>query len=401
MGIYLNPGNQAFVESLRSEIYVDMTGLIGYTNSIFGTKQKNICISRPRRFGKSMAAEMLMAYYDRGCDSEKLFQGMEISKDRSFKDHLNQHDVIFMNMQKFLSRAKTIEEMVEYLQEQIVNEIKDVYPKYVKDHQTLSVALAEVYSGTKNPFVIIIDEWDCIFREYKKDVKAQTKYLDFLRDLLKDANYISITYMTGILPIKKYGSHSALNMFDEYSMTDPGPLAKYVGFTEEVVKELCEKYQMDFTEVKRWYDGYVFDGNLHIYSPKSVVDAMRRRKLNNYWTQTETYEALKIYIEMNFDGLRDAVTLMLGGGRCRVNPRKFQNDMTTFESKDDVMTLLIHLGYLAFDEEKREVFIPNMEVESEFANAIEGAGWDEVLLVGINYDKSSKVHQCRIEKVEK
>ena len=185
--------------------------------------------------------------------------------------------------------------------------------------------------------------------------------------------------MTGILPIKKYGTHSALNMFEEYSMTNADMVAEYVGFTEAEVLELCNRYDMDFTEVQRWYDGYLFDGNLHIYNPKSVVDAMRRRKLSSYWTQTETYEALKVYIDMNHDGLRDAVTLMLGGGRCKINTRTFQNDMTTFKSRDDVLTLLIHLGYLAYDERKQEVFIPNQEIEGEYANAVEGAGWKNVI----------------------
>ena len=185
--------------------------------------------------------------------------------------------------------------------------------------------------------------------------------------------------MTGILPIKKYGSHSALNMFTEFSMTNPRILAEFVGFTESEVKCLCESYKMDFAEAARWYDGYTFRRVSHIYSPKSVVDAMLNEEFDSYWTQTETYEALKIYIEMNFDGLKDSIIEMLAGNHIRLNIATFQNDMTTFQSKDDVMTLLIHLGYLAYDFKTQEVFIPNYEVSREFANAIQGSGWENVI----------------------
>ena len=208
----------------------------------------------------------------------------------------------------------------------------------------------------------------------KDNEEGQKKYLDYLRNLLKDKAYVDLVYMTGILPIKKYGSHSALNMFTEFSMTQPLFMAEYVGFTETEVKELCDRYQMDFAEIQRWYDGYSFEEG-HIYSPRSVVTAMLTRKFSNFWSQTETYEALRIYIEMNFDGLKDAIMKMLSGERCRINIATFKNDMTTFRSKDDVFTLLVHLGYLGYDEKERQVFIPNYEVSEEFINALQGEDW--------------------------
>lgn len=378
MGIYLNPGNESFAESLRSEIYVDKTGLIACTNRMLGTKQKYVCISRPRRFGKSMAAEMLAAYYGRGCDSREMFQGLEIAEHASFEKYRNQYDVLFLNVQNFLSRAGNAKDTVSCLQEIVLRELKKSFPGQVYESEDyLPAALEEIYGETKRGFVIILDEWDCIFREKKQDTEAQNFYLDFLRALLKDKLYVKLAYMTGILPIKKYGTHSALNMFNEYSMMNPGMFDRYAGFTEEEVKELCRKYHMDFAEAERWYDGYRFRKITHVYSPKSVVDAMLREEFDSYWPRTETYEALKVYINLNFDGLRNSIILMLGGIRCKVDPETFQNDMTTFQGKDDVLTLLIHLGYLAYDAEKKEVFIPNQEVEYEFATAIKGAGWDE------------------------
>ena len=208
--------------------------------------------------------------------------------------------------------------------------------------------MQDIYTESKCPFVLIIDEWDCIFREFKNDKEAQEKYLDFLRDLIKDKSYIHLAYMTGILPIKKYGTHSALNMFDEFSMIDPGPLASYVGFTESEVEKLCGEYQMDIDEIRNWYDGYSFEEVPSVYSPKSVVSCMRLGKLGNYWNQTETFEALQLYIDMNFEGLRDDILSMLAGEEVPVNTGSFTNDMTTFRTEDDVLTLLIHLGYLGY-----------------------------------------------------
>ena len=187
-----------------------------------------------------------------------------------------------------------------------------------------------------------------------------------------------MAYMTGILPIKKYGTHSALNMFDEFSMIEPGPLASYVGFTETEVQKLCGQYDMELEEVKNWYDGYSFDKALSVYSPRSVVSCMRLGKIGNYWNQTETFEALQVYIDMNFDGLKDDVLSMIAGNQVPVNIGSFTNDMTTFRSEDDVLTLLIHLGYLGYDSDNKAVFIPNGEIRSEYVNAVSVSDWGEV-----------------------
>jgi hypothetical protein len=246
------------------------------------------------------------------------------------------------------------------------------------DENDLAETMQDIFAESECPFIVIIDEWDCIFREFKHDKAAQEIYLDFLRDLLKDKEYIYLAYMTGILPIKKYGTHSALNMFDEFSMIDPGPLAEYVGFTEKEVEALCQKYQMDINEIKNWYDGYSFEEVEAVYSPKSVVSCMRLGKLGNYWNQTETFEALQIYIDMNFEGLRDDILSMIAGETVPVNTRSFTNDMTTFRTEDDVLTLLIHLGYLGYRYADKTVFIPNEEIRSEYVSAIAVSDWGEV-----------------------
>ena len=245
----------------------------------------------------------------------------------------------------------------------------------------MAAALREIFVETGRQFIFLIDEWDCVMRERQESETMQKQYLDFLRDLLKDQPYVALAYVTGILPVKKYGQHSALNMFWEYSMTNQKMLEEYTGFTEEEVKELCGRYDMDFEEISSWYDGYRFKNYKHIYNPKSVVEAMTCRDCSNYWTSTETYEALKIYMEMDFDGLRAEIVQMLGGGRVRVNTRSFQNDMRNFNTKDDVLTLLIHLGYLGYDSNEKEAFIPNKEIIEEFENAMSVGGWPNVMNV--------------------
>ena len=326
-----------------------------------------------------MAANMLSAYYSRGCDSKELFQNLEIAEDDQFETYLNQYDVIFLNVQEFLSQSKNIDEMISLIRRSVLWDLLGEYPEFrYFDTFNLTRTMQDVYQQTKCPFVVIIDEWDCVFREYKTDRETQERYLDFLRDLLKDKGYIHLAYMTGILPIKKYGTHSALNMFDEFSMIEPGPLASYVGFTETEVQKLCGQYDMELEEVKNWYDGYSFDKALSVYSPRSVVSCMRLGKIGNYWNQTETFEALQVYIDMNFDGLKDDVLSMIAGNQVPVNIGSFTNDMTTFRSEDDVLTLLIHLGYLGYDSDNKAVFIPNGEIRSEYVNAVSVSDWGEV-----------------------
>ena len=379
MGRYLNQGNENFQKSVNSEIYIDKTGLIEYTNRVINTLQGYVCISRPRRFGKSMAANMLTAYYSRGCDSRELFNEFEISKSMDFEKYRNKYNTISLNMQEFLSRSNNIDELIDRVKKLVLRDIKKEYPEVdYFDDTDLIESIQDVYEEKKCPFIVIIDEWDCIFREFRQDKEAQEKYLDFLRDLLKDKACIHLAYLTGILPIKKYGTHSALNMFDEFSMLNPGPLASYVGFTEEEVEALCIQYKMDIEEVKTWYDGYSFPSEPSVYSPRSVVNSMLFGKIENYWNQTETFEALQAYIDMNFEGLKDDVLSMIAGESVPVNTGSFTNDMTTFRIEDDVLTLLIHLGYLAYDSDNKTVKIPNNEVRNGYVNSVSASDWGEV-----------------------
>lgn len=378
MGLYVNPGNEEFDRATKSKIYVDKTGMISFINQNLNTEHQNICVSRPRRFGKSIAANMLVAYYSRGCNSKELFEKLKIAGDAGFEEHLNKYNVIHLNMQQFLGRTKTIDEMLELLTRKVTRELKREFSDVTYYEEDLVSVIEEIYSQTHSFFIFIIDEWDCIFRVKGNDTDAQKIYLNFLRDLLKNQPYCVLAYMTGILPIKKYGEHSALNMFDEYSMTNQRELAEFTGFTEQEVQELCPAYDMPYEKMKQWYDGYDLKG-IQIYNPRSVVMSLLGHDFDSYWTKTETYEALKKYIQMDMYNLKELVTKLIAGSSVAINPDKFQNDMTTFASADDVLTLLVHLGYLTYDFDTRTVHIPNQEVQKEFINCIEDGGWEPVM----------------------
>ena len=288
---------------------------------------------------------------------------------------------------------------------------------------------------------------DVLIRDEAANTKAQEDYINFLRGIFKGTEptkYIQLAYLTGILPIKKEKTQSALNNFKDYSMLKAGPLASYVGFTEDEVHTLSERYEQDFEEVKRWYDGYQL-GKYHVYNPNAVVNLMFDGDFQSYWSGTASYEAIVPLINMDFDGLKGAMIEMLSGDRVPVDVTSFQNDTTSFANKDDVITYLIHLGYLGYDQKWKTAFVPNEEIRQELTRATKRKKWNElvmfqqeseqllnrtlamdgdaatalqqiknkrypesilsytgdILLVGINYDKDTKEHQCLIEKYEK
>lgn len=392
MGIYLNPGSKMFEKARKGKIYVDKSGLIEYTNSVLDTGAAYLCVSRPRRFGKTMAMNMLSAYYDCTTNARVLFKGLKIAGDgrfaseeeariakekaeAAFEDYANKYDVFQFNMLNLLNEVDgNIQALIKYIKRLIMHELSIAHPDVVYfDKSILTMSLNEAYQQTGKQFIILIDEWDAIFREYQDDQEAQKAYLDFLRAWLKDQPYVALAYMTGILPIKKYGKHSALNMFREFSMENQRELEEYTGFTGEDVIELCKIHNRDYGQCKAWYDGYRMKKIHEIYNPLSVVEAMLTGCYANYWTKTETYEALKVYIDMNYDGLKESILKLMAGSRHKIDISNFSNDMVTFESKDEVMTLLIHLGYLGYDSEKSEVFVPNNEIRTEFSAAVKNS----------------------------
>ncbi len=381
MGIYFNPKPDAFLLARNTNPYIDKSMLIDRLNEFIDTERRFICVSRPRRFGKTMATNMIAAYYAENTDANALFESLKIMRSDSFKRYCNKYIVLKINMQEFVSRDRAIDDVIKRLNSRLSSELTRLFDDitFYEDGDIIE-CMKQLNDERDRRFVVIIDEWDCIFREYPDDHLAQRKYLDFLRDFLKDRAYIALAYMTGILPIKKYGTESALNMFQEISMENPGNMAEFTGFTEDEVREICASLNADFEECRTWYDGYSFLKTKHVFNPNSVVTAATTGVYDDYWNKTETYKALQNYIDLNFVGLRDSIIKMMAGDRQKINTGSFQNDMTSFGVADDVLTLLIHLGYLGYDFATKEVFIPNKEIMQEFITATtSNNGWREVI----------------------
>ena len=382
MGRFVNPDSSAFQVALNSRIYVDKTGLIEYTKSVLDTTNAYICNSRPRRFGMSYAANMLAAYYSKGTDSEQMFSGLRISNDADFKKHLNKYDVIHIDIQWFLANCDDADKVVSFITKSVLDELRGIYPDALpQEVVTLPDALSRVKERTGQKFVVIIDEWDVIIRDGAMIENIQDEYLNFLRGMFKGVEptkYIQLAYLTGILPIKKERAQSAVNNLDEFTMLQADELAPYIGFTENEVKGLCEKYNRDFDKVKKWYDGYLLDG-YQVYNPKAVVSVMTKGRFRSYWSETGSYEVVVPLICMNYDGLKNAIIEMLSGSEVKVDTATFKNDPAKIQNRDDVITYLIHLGYLGYNEDSESAFVPNEEIRQELITAVRSSNWDELI----------------------
>lgn len=389
MAMYLNEGASLYAESVNSEIHVDKSLLIRATNRRIRTSDKYICLSRPRRFGKSMAAHMLMAYYTRGADSRELFKDKKIYADPTFETHFGKYNVIHLSMTDFVAGGVDAmeDDLLSTLKREILQEVDalrrtdETYastPFAFSRPDSLVRVLQDFFAWSGIPYIFIIDEWDCFMRETTADEAAQRAYLDFLKVLLKDRAYVGLAYMTGILPVKKYGEQSALNMFTEFSMEDQMDFAEFAGFTRDETEALCRRYGIDPARTETWYDGYNVNG-ISVFNPRSIVQLCQRRRFASYWTKTETYESLKNYILLDLDGLKSKVERLIAGERVPVNTARFQNDMTHFKYADDILALMIHFGYLTYDVDACTCWIPNLEVQGEFVNCIEDeASWTPI-----------------------
>ena len=373
MGIYLNPGNENFKRALAADIYVDKSGMIGEINRFIDKGNNYICMSRPRRFGKTIAGDMLSAYYSKGCDSHELFDGLKIGSLPGYEEKLNQYHVIKIDLNSEYQNTEDRENLIKIMTEDIKSEMRTEFPEigFAAD-DTLARCILKVYAAVKQTFIIIIDEYDVLVREQASE-GLFSNYLRFLNGLFKSATLrpaISLAYLTGILPVIRDKVQSKLNNFREYTILNAVGLSEYVGFTSREVEALCGEYGIDYAACRNWYDGYRQNG-FEIYNPESVVMCIEVRAFDSYWGRSSTYEAISERIRMNFEGTKDAVIRMLAGEEVDVNVSRYTNTMTSFTSRNDLFTYLIHLGYLAYDQKKGTCRIPNFEVRREWYNAIE------------------------------
>lgn len=376
MGTYINPGSRGF-SGINTKSYVDKTMLIDLINQTIESENRLTCISRPRRFGKSYAARMLSAYYDILCDSHFLFDDKKIASTVDYEKHINKYNVIYFDTASFISIARlngrAIKDVPVMISEAINRDLKDSGFNVREGYSLIDNLLRIVRDGGK-PFIFIIDEWDAVIREGKNDEEAQEAYLDFLRSWFKNEAFTSFVvaaaYMTGILPIKKDDSQSALSDFYEYTMINPLEYAEFVGFTEKEVENICAVNSIDFNAMKFWCNGYSFPEVGSVYNPNSVMKAAKTGFFDSYWSQISASEALFDYINRDYSGLQKTIAELIGGVSVKVETMGFADDLCTFRDKDDVLTLLVHLGYLSYNLETGTVRIPDEEIKKEFLKSI-------------------------------
>ena len=416
--MFVNVDNVSFQMEKNGD-YVDKSEIISLINRFINGQKRFICVTRPRRFGKSVTLDMLNAYYSKGCDSKELFSDLKISSLPVFDKHLNQHDVIYLDMMEFADNEENGNKYLENLNTEVVSELKETYPERLEKDKSYS--LPEAISSLKKRFVFIIDEWDFVFRQYPDNKKLQEDFIDLLRALFKDRSRQSLAelvYMTGILPIARYNTQSALNNFSEYTILNPGMYAKYYGFTEDEVKTLCEKYQLDFETTKFWYDGYKV-GGYELYNPNSIIELINHGTFESYWSNTSAYGLVKEAINLNFEGLKDDIIKLCSGDTISIPLPEIKSYNTAdlnFKNKVAIYIYLVHLGYLGCNLEEGIIYVPNEETRLELLNSVKENHWPQYegalklseQVVAATYNKDaetvatllSKIHEDKVPALE-
>ena len=411
----INVGNYLF-RRVRNTEYVDKSELISLTNKVIDTEDQYICVTRPRRFGKSVTVKMLNAYYSKGCDSKTLFSDLKIASKPDFEKHLNLHDVIYLDMMSFEDKECSGDKYLDILNYKVVSELKDTYPDCFEKGKSYS--LPEAICCLNKRFIFIIDEWDFVFRKYPNNSKLHEEFIDLLRALFKGdgESFVELVYMTGILPIARYNTQSALNNFIEYTILSSGDFSQYYGFTENEVKTLCEKYHLDFETTKFWYDGYKV-GTYELYNPSSIKKLITLKKFSNYWTESSAYGLVKDAINQNFEGLKEDILKLCSGTSIKIyDIESFNTAEKTFPNKDAIYVYLVHLGYLGYNEEEGTIYVPNEETRRELLHSVRDNHWpqyetalklsDQILTATYNHDTETvanllaKVHENKVPVIE-
>ncbi len=383
MPFYLNQDNALFIKNLKNDIYVDKSMLIKETNELIRTPDKFMCVTRPRRFGKSMALSMLNAYYSKGCDSRELFKNLKICDDPSFEEHLNKHNVISIDMASVYNMLDEGEDFVKKLKKYIYLDLKEAFSDAHLEHdadESSSLALALKDLGNKGErFVFLIDEWDVLFRKEPTNKALCDSYMRFLSSLFKSGDVsrcIDLVYMTGIFPIERFALRCELNNFIDCSAARPSVTRESIGYTEEEVKDLCVKWDRDFSEIKCWFGSYLMDG-VTIYNPISVNNAIEDR-CEGRWIFTASRDPLAQCMNFNNGELKGDFEALMDGGRLRVDVGSFWGGLDEIDDRDEALTTLIYLGYLGYDEKSKECFIPNKEIAKDVVRAARSLKWDEM-----------------------
>ncbi|MGL4849476.1 MAG: AAA family ATPase [Clostridium sp.] len=394
MSIYLNTNKplENYKKLLNADYFVDKSEIIEKLNKNINTTDGYICITRPRRFGKSSVVDMLGAYYSKGVDSKEIFDKLNISKAGSYEKHLNRYNVISISFNEISENMKSYDDYINNIRDEIKKEVMEKFN--VTEKESLKRMLLK--SGEK--FIFLIDEWDYIFNNNLFE-ENQNDFLEFLRELLKDQPYVALCYMTGVLPIKKYSSGSALNMFDEFTMLSDLRYGEYFGFTEEEVKKLCEnEKKISFEEISDWYNGYINEEGERLYNPRSVVKALQNKKCKSYWTNTGAMDEVVNLIKYDTLEIRDDIIEMVAGDVIDITiDEEFRAGQGAPRNKEEIYSAMIVLGFLSYYDGYLK--IPNKELMKEFEKALKDESFGYVSKIVENSKKMLKATVRKDTKV--
>lgn len=378
MGFFLNSMKSYTIyksETLKP-YFVDKTMILQELCPLAEQGNNHICITRPRRFGKTVMANMLGAFFTKGLDSRELFDNLEISRTVCHEKHINKHNVIYIDFSKCDDECNNYKSYISNIKELLREDLHTAYPDCeYRENGNVSEDLLRIHMKTKEKFIFILDEWDAVFHMPFVEETDKEAYILFLKGLLKDQPYVSLTYMTGILPIAKYSSGSELNMFLEYSMVSQERFSDYFGFTEREVEKLYKKYSeiTDTTNItkdglKEWYDGYHTASGERIYNPRSVVAALSNNRLANYWTSSGPYDEIFYYIKKNIADVCEDLALMLSGEAISAKVQEYAATSMNLQTKDEIFSAMVVYGFLSYEDGK--VYIPNKELMDRFADMV-------------------------------
>lgn len=361
---YLNTNTQIllFQEILNSKIYVDKSMLIEKISTQIMTANKYVCITRPRRFGKSVNANMLGAYYTKGYDTSRMFEHLAISEDPDYRKNLNKYNVIHIDFSRLPDLCESYREYITDIIENIKSDLKKAYPN-LNDQNYKSVS--QMFKDTGDTFIFIMDEWDYVFyRGFMADADKES-FLLFLKGLLKDQPYVGLAYMTGVLPIAKYSSGSELNMFVEFNAINDDVYAAYFGMNEDEVKILCNKIKsVSYEELKYWYDGYYTNDGGSIFNPRSVNCALTNGTCRNYWTETGPMNEIADCIEHNVDAVREDIVKMVSGITVSAKLNGYSAVEQRLETRNEILSAMVVYGFLSYFD--GQLKIPNHELMEKF-----------------------------------
>jgi hypothetical protein len=368
MAIYLNTNKplENYKNLYRSKYFVDKSLFIEKLSEVIETSDKYICVTRPRRFGKSSVADMVGAYYSKAVDSKEIFDTLNIGKISNYEEHLNKYNVINISFNTIAEIGNAYDDYIKMIRDTIKKDIAQKYP-HINPEEYFN--LSSMLYDTKDKFIFIFDEWDYIFTNNLFE-ENQNDFLEFLRNLLKDQPYVSLAYMTGVLPIKKYSSGSALNMFDEFTFLKDRTFDEYFGFTEDEVIELCNKNRnISFKELESWYNGYLTAKGIKVYNPRSVVKALQNNYCESYWTNTGAMDEVAGYLKYNTLEIRDDVIQMVSGEEIDIIiDEEFRAGQGAPRNKEEIYSAMIVLGFISYND--GYLRIPNKELMKEFEKAL-------------------------------